>query len=108
MAKPVEVVIMGQTFSVTSDDGEEHVRQVATLVDRKMRELASGGRVVSSFTAAVLAALNIASECQKLREDAAKMEAAIERLAQRLELGSGGSARPEPAGGVKERTIRNG
>lgn len=108
MAKPVEVVIMGQTFSVVSDDGEEHVRQVATLVDRKMREIASGGRVVSSFTAAVLAALNIASECQKLHQDVASIEATIDRLTQRLEAAGGTTARGEPAGGVKERTIRNG
>ena len=48
MTQPVEVVIMGQIFSVTSEDGEEHVRQVATYVDGKMREIAAGGRVVSS------------------------------------------------------------
>ena len=29
MAEPIEVVIMGQVFSVTSDDGEEHIRRVA-------------------------------------------------------------------------------
>lgn len=109
MAKPVEVVIMGQTFSVTSDDGEEHVRQVATLVDRTMREMAGGGRVVSSFTAAVLAALNIASECQKLRQDVAVIEATIDRLAERLEGAEGTARRADPAGtGAKERTIRNG
>jgi len=108
MAKPVEVVIMGQTFAVVSDDGEEHVRQVATLVDRKMREIASGGRVVSSFTAAVLTALNIASECQKLRQDVADIEATIDRLAQRLDGAAGKTGRAEPAAGVKERTIRNG
>jgi cell division protein ZapA (FtsZ GTPase activity inhibitor) len=114
MAKPVEVMIMGQTFSVTSDDGEEHVRQVATLVDRTMREIAGGGKVVSSFTAAVLAALNIASECQKLRQDVAQIQATIDRLTQRLGVASGEPASGEPAsgqpagGGAKERTIRNG
>lgn len=84
MAEPVEVVIMGQTFSVTSEDGEEHVRRVADYVDRTMREIAGGGRVVSSFTAAVLTALNIASEWHKLREDVARMEAAIAQLSARL------------------------
>ncbi len=96
---------MGQTFSVTSDDGEEHVRQVASLVDRRMREIAGGGRVVSSFTAAVLAALNIASECQKLRQDVAEIETAIDRLTQRLD--GGASPRPQ-AVVIKERTVRNG
>lgn len=90
MAQPVEVVILGQTFSVASDDGEEHVQQVARYVDGKMREFAAGGKVVSSYTAAVLVALNIASECHKLRQDAAAIEAAIERLTDRL-TATGGS-----------------
>ncbi|MEO8605785.1 MAG: cell division protein ZapA [bacterium] len=108
MAKAVEVVIMGQTFSVTSDDGEEHVRQVAMQVDRTMRDFAGGGKVVSSFTAAVLAALNIASECQKLRQDVAQIDATIDRLTQRLGDASGESASAEPSGDAKESAIRNG
>jgi cell division protein ZapA len=92
MARPVEVVIMGQVFSVTSEDGEEHVRKVAGYVDGKMREIAAGGKVVSSFTAAVLAALNIASECHKLQQHVAEIEQAIDRLTNRLASGSGGAA----------------
>jgi cell division protein ZapA (FtsZ GTPase activity inhibitor) len=103
MADPVEVVIMGQVFSVTSDDGIEHIRRVATYVDGKMREAAAGGKVVSSFTAAVLAALNIASECHKLQQNAADIEAAIFRLTERLD-----AVTAEPAAGAKEKTVRNG
>ena len=103
MAQPVEVVIMGQVFSVTSEDGEEHVRRVATFVDGKMREIAAGGKVVSSFTAAVLAALNIASECHKLQQHVSEMETAIDRLAERLETATDGVA-----AGAKEKTVRDG
>ena len=93
---------MGQTFSVMSEDGEEHVREVAAHVDRTMREITTRGKVVSSFTAAVLAALNIASEWHKLRQNVADIDATIERLADRLATAS------EPPGGVKEKAIRNG
>ena len=104
MAEPVEVLIMGQVFSVTSDDGEEHIRRVAAYVDGKMREISSGGKVVSTFTAAVLAALNIASECHKLQQNVAEIEAAIGRLTERLD-----AARVEvAAAGAKEKTVRNG
>jgi cell division protein ZapA len=103
MPDPVEVVIMGQVFSVTSEDGEEHIRRVASYVDGKMREMAAGGKVVSSFTAAVLAALNIASECQKLRQNLAETEAAIDRLTERLGVVSGAMTP-----GAKERAVRNG
>src|SRR5215475_10768406 len=103
MAQPVEVVIMGQVFSVTSDDGEEHIRRVATDVDGKMREIAASGKVVTSYTAAVLTALNIASECHKLRQRVAEIETAIDRLAERLDAASGGAAP-----GAKEKTVRDG
>jgi cell division protein ZapA len=87
MSKAVEVEIMGQVFSVKSDDGEEHLRQVARYVDRKMRELNGDGRAVSSYTTAVLAALNIASECQKLQESNTEIDEVIHRLAARLHEG---------------------
>jgi cell division protein ZapA len=102
-AGPVEVVIMGQLFSVTSEDGEEHIRRVASYVDGKMREIAVGGKVASSFTMAVLAALNIASECQKLQQNVAEIEAAIDRLNKRLDTVSGGGTT-----GAKEKAVRNG
>jgi cell division protein ZapA len=84
MRRPVEVEIMGQLFSVTSEDGEEHIRRVAGYVDGKMREVSAGGRVASSYATAVLAALNIASEYQKLRAEKQEIEATIDRLAARL------------------------
>ena len=89
MGQPVDVVIMGQVFSVTSEDGEEHIRRVASYVDEKMREIAAGGKVVSSFTAAVLAALNIASECQKLQQKFAEIDSSIDRLTARLDAAVG-------------------
>jgi len=103
MGQPVQVVIMGQMFSVTSDDGEEHIRRVAAYVDGKMREIAAGGKVASSFTAAVLAALNIASECHKLRQNVAEIDAAIDRLTERLDSASRGVA-----AGAKEKAVRDG
>lgn len=87
MSGAVEVEILGQVFSVTGEEGEEHIRRVAEYVDGKMREIAAGGKAVSSFTVAVLAALNIASECQRLRERLTEIEAAIDRLTARLDAG---------------------
>jgi len=103
MARPIQVVILGQVFSVTSDDGEEHIQRVARYVDGKMREIAAGGKVASAFTTAVLAALNIASECHKLQQNVAETEAAIDRLMERLDTADGGAA-----AGAKEKTVRNG
>ena len=103
MAEPVEVVILGQVFSVVSEDGEDHVRRVASYVDGKMREIAAGGRVVSSFTTAVLAALNIASECHKLQQSFAEIDAAIDRMTERLDAANGSTS-----ASAKEKVVRNG
>ncbi len=84
MADPVRVEILGQVFSVSSEDDEEHVQRVAGLVDERMRETMAGGKVVSSFTAAVLTALNVASECHKLQSELQQMQEGVDRLTARL------------------------
>lgn len=80
----VDVEVMGQTYTVSSADGEEHVRRMAAFVDGKMREIAGSGRLASSFTVAVMALLNIASEYHKLREEHALLEREIDRFSERV------------------------
>ena len=82
MRKAIEVEILGQVFTVTSDDGEEHVRRVAGEVERRMHELA--GRGQPAFTTAVIAALNIASDYQKLQDKHRSVEENIGRLTARV------------------------
>jgi cell division protein ZapA len=80
---PVEVEIMGQRFTVTSDDSEDHVRRVAKYVSEHMRRLSEGRRVVTSEVA-LLAALNIASEYWKLRESQEDLCERVDRISQRV------------------------
>jgi cell division protein ZapA len=82
MRKAIEVEILGQVFTVTSDDGEEHVRSVAVEVERRMREL--GGRGQPAFATAVIVAMNIASDYQKLQDKHRSVEENISRLAARV------------------------
>jgi cell division protein ZapA len=96
MRKPIEVHIMGQTFAVTSDDDDQHVREVAAFVDGEIRKMTVGGRNVPPVSAAVLAALNIASEYHKLKQQQEKIEEIIDRLSARL-------ADPGSGLGAKER-----
>ena len=39
MKRAVDVKILGQTFTLTSDEGDDHLQKVAALVDAKMKEL---------------------------------------------------------------------
>ncbi len=84
MKQVVEVQIFGQRFAVASEDGPEHVCRVAELVDRKMRDLSAGSRQVTTLNLALLAALNIASDYEKLREQHGALQQAIDRLSARV------------------------
>ena len=86
--EPINVKILGQIFAVASEDGPDHIQQVADYVDKKMEEIAATGRVTSSLTVAVMAALNIASECQKLKEEREQLDELIDRLTRRLSAGT--------------------
>lgn len=86
MKRAVDVDIMGHVFTVTSDEGEEHVRAVAAMVDAKMKELANGPGAVTTANVAILAALNIASEYQKLRAEQEAFRHAVDRLSSRVSV----------------------
>lgn len=73
-----QVEIFGQTYALRSDADEDHVRSVADLVDSRMREVASGSRSVSTLQIAVLAALDIASECIRAEEEVRRLSSAVE------------------------------
>ena len=57
----VTVSIYDQTYHLRGQDAD-HIRQLADLVDSKMRAVAAQGRTVDSLRVAVLAALNLADE----------------------------------------------
>ena len=84
MKAAVDVEIMGHCLTVTSDDGEAHIREVAAYVDHQMRHLADGRGPTPIVQLALLTALNIASECWKLRHEQEEMDRMISRLSHHL------------------------
>jgi cell division protein ZapA len=63
----IEVTIFNQTYRLRSKTGTEHVRQIANLVDERMRQISSQITTHDVVKIAVLTALNIADEMQNLR-----------------------------------------
>jgi cell division protein ZapA len=57
----ITVSIYDQTYHLRGQD-PDHIRELADLVDSKMRAVAAQGRTVDSLRVAVLAALNLADE----------------------------------------------
>ena len=68
-ANLVHVQIFGQTYSVKAGADAGYVEELAAHVDAQMQEVSRAAGAVDSLRVAVLAALNIADECFRLRAD---------------------------------------
>lgn len=60
------IKIMGHEYRIRSDSDPEHLQAVAQYVDRVLREVSESTK--DTQDAAVLAALNVASELLELRQ----------------------------------------
>ncbi|UCG77339.1 MAG: cell division protein ZapA [Nitrospirota bacterium] len=61
----IEVVILGQRYTIKGDADEEYIRKLADFVDKKMKEVIEAAPNTSPLKASILAALNIADELHK-------------------------------------------
>jgi cell division protein ZapA (FtsZ GTPase activity inhibitor) len=94
-AESIEVTIFNQTYSLRSMSGDEHVRQIASLVDERMRLIASSITTHDISKIAILAALNIADEMQSLKARQAQEEEESEQPPGALSSGEGEVDRPD-------------
>lgn len=83
MSNKVTVNIFGQEYTISGEESQDRIIQVASWVDSKMREIdgAVGGNLPTS-SKAVLSAVNIANEyfqckadCEEAKKTAAQLEA---------------------------------
>jgi|GEM_PF-726273 cell division protein ZapA len=72
----ISVSIYDQTYHLRGTD-PEYIRQLAEIVDGKMRAVSAQGATVDSLRVAVLAALNIADELQTTREQQEQLAGVI-------------------------------
>ncbi len=84
-SRVVTVEIQGQRYSVRSDLDATYVADLATFVDAKMRLASRESSAADSMRVAVIAALNIADELFRARDDAAGGQGAIFDRAAELE-----------------------
>lgn len=76
----VRVSIMGEEYSIRSDETPEHTRAVAEYVDQAIRRVVSSGAVVEIQRAAILAMLQITDELFKARASSAELTSAMKSL----------------------------
>lgn len=75
----MKIEIYDQTYNVDSGQSDEYLRQLASYVDSKMREIADATRIADSLKVAVLASLNIADELFTLRERRQQLEGPLRK-----------------------------
>jgi cell division protein ZapA len=85
----VTVEIFGQEYRIKGDADPEHMARIARFVDGKMKEVARGTSVGSVAKIGILAALNIADELFKEREEKLQVlegvDSATDRMRRKLE-----------------------
>jgi cell division protein ZapA len=62
------ITIRGRTYTVQGDEDDGDLVAVAAFVDSRMADVAKRAPGLDDFSVAMLAALNIASEYERLRE----------------------------------------
>jgi cell division protein ZapA len=84
MKRAVEVEIMGERLTLRTDADESYVRNVAGYVDKKMQEVQKNTRPSAKASIAMLAALNIADEYQRLKDHYNMISQRLDRLLQKV------------------------
>lgn len=75
MADNIEIAIMNQRFLLKRGQASEsYVQELANYVDHKMREIQDRTKSVATLNVAILAALNIADEFFKKKEELSKLK----------------------------------
>ncbi len=80
----VQVEIFGQVYSIKGADDSAHIRELAAYVDSKMKDVEKGTGTVDPLRVAILTALTIADELNRLRVKYDELEADADDAARRL------------------------
>jgi cell division protein ZapA (FtsZ GTPase activity inhibitor) len=76
----LRVSILNEEFAVRSERSPEHAKAVAKYLDQAIRKVMSGGGVVETNRAIVLAALQMTAELFDARAELESTEASIQSL----------------------------
>ena len=74
----VEVYILGQKYTIKGDAPEEYIQQLANYVQDKIKEAYSNSPSITPVKASILAAITIADELHRLRNEQENLTKSIE------------------------------
>lgn len=84
MANSIEISIGNQKYVLKSEESEEHLREVAEMVRRRVETLKKKASTLTAQKAAMLAAFDFASEVIKLRRRSVDYRSSVVTKAQEL------------------------
>jgi cell division protein ZapA len=73
----LRVEIFGQFYPIRASEDGDYLKGLAEFVDQRMREIARSSTTADSVKIAVLAALNIADELHRLKNQAEQADAQL-------------------------------
>ena len=73
-SKSCKVTILGNEYSLVSNEPEEHVINSADVVDSIMKEIVNGSKITDGRHVATLAALRLASQVLMLEKEIQKRQ----------------------------------
>ena len=89
MANKLKVKILGQEYTLVSEDSIEYMQEMANAVNQKLTEVRTRNSALSTSMASILVAMNMADDLEKVklaaREKVNAQAAEIASLKKRLE-----------------------
>jgi len=74
----VEVQILGQSYSIRTDEDEKYIKSLANYIDEKLKEIHGAAPNINHSRAMVMAAFGITDELFKLRIELQHIDRLIE------------------------------
>lgn len=84
--KNIKVTIFGKSYVLATDDSEQSVLDTVEFVDKKMKDLAAAIGANDGYSAAVMLALELASELNKSKASAELVQRKVSSLSSLVDL----------------------
>jgi cell division protein ZapA len=84
VSRPVKITLGGQKLSLRTDAKPRYIKELADYVNDKIDEARAPGKIATTQSLALLAAMTIADELFQLREEKERLERQVRERTQRI------------------------
>lgn len=84
MTRSVKVDIAGQRFSIRTDAKPKYVKELAAFVTKKIAEAKRSGKIATTQSLALLAAMSIADELYQERDSRQRLQRRVREKSQTI------------------------